>query len=360
MIKYYFLSYYRKYGFLGSVLLLAAVSSITLGIFITYKFLITISDSLRTISPGEKIETAETSMVSDFFGGVVGTIWSFAGVILFFLALRLQSKELGLQIQELKNTREVFSIQQFENTFFNLLKTQNDIKLSVELTERKLISLREGMGENLYRSNQVFDFIKSKLFENYNHFKQNIEVYNSKKDSPDFETYKSQLQSYFDFEDFEDLEDEFGITKIAYSKTFKEYHNQLSHYFRNLYHILRYVKENEDRELGMLSHDYFTGSQISIRINNNDIGYEQVKKKYRRYSDFIQAQMSGSELFLLFYNALFFPKMENLVQYYELVKNLSIDDMLNSSHTDFYCEYVYKLEKIPAITFKSRKEILGN
>ncbi|WP_258103129.1 putative phage abortive infection protein [Marinoscillum sp. MHG1-6] len=68
------------------------------------------------------------SMLGEFFGGAVGSIWSLAGIILFYLALIYQRKELELQREELLETRHILAsqsrtieIQQFENTFFQLL-----------------------------------------------------------------------------------------------------------------------------------------------------------------------------------------------------------------------------------------------
>lgn len=46
------------------------------------------------------LDLQTASSVGDFMGGVVGAIWSFTGVLLFFLAIRLQSQELSLQRQE--------------------------------------------------------------------------------------------------------------------------------------------------------------------------------------------------------------------------------------------------------------------
>ena len=58
------------------------------------------------------------SKIGDFLGGVVGTIWSLAGILLFFLALRLQRKDLSQQIEfqqnELKEQRNVLILQQKE------------------------------------------------------------------------------------------------------------------------------------------------------------------------------------------------------------------------------------------------------
>jgi len=71
--------------------------------------------------------------------GVVNALFSglaLAGVI---FTIFLQSKELSLQRDELKQTRSVFEKQQFESTFFQLLKLQqsNLNEIDIHLTTRK-------------------------------------------------------------------------------------------------------------------------------------------------------------------------------------------------------------------------------
>jgi len=69
--------------------------------------------------------------------------------------------------------------------------------------------------------------------------------------------------------------------------------------------------------------------------------------------------MSNTELLLLFYNALFFPKAKKLVQYYDLIENLNIDDLLfPDTDIDYYNEYTDKMEIIPKSSLKSRDEIM--
>ncbi|WP_186170783.1 putative phage abortive infection protein [Vibrio chagasii] len=101
------------------------------------------------IDTGSKIDNGKFGTFGDFFGGVFGSIWSLAGVILFYLALKeqrtdfktnsnalikqvealeIQTEEFKLQREELTQTRNVFieqslilKQQRFENTYFSLL-----------------------------------------------------------------------------------------------------------------------------------------------------------------------------------------------------------------------------------------------
>lgn len=144
------------------------------GIIVTYIFISKLSTTVSLVNSGEQIDQQLTGVIGDFIGGIVGTIWSFAGVILFFLALRLQSKELSLQLEELKDTREVFKTQRFENTFFNLLKNQNEIRLSTELKETNFNHQTQENENTYFRGYSAFEEIKAYMFRAKENMDTNI------------------------------------------------------------------------------------------------------------------------------------------------------------------------------------------
>lgn len=361
---------YQKYGFWGILLMIVAIFSICAGIIVTIIFIQKISLLYSIVKPGEKIDLNSTGMVGDFFGGVVGTIWSFAGVLLFFLALRLQSKELNLQIRELKDTREVFTTQQFENTFFNLLKTQQEIRQNLECDEivnHFIINDVDCSNAKHYKSYLVFEYIKKYMINQHFNlsttFRELIELQSQNPKNEQIEVHinniSKKLKIEFNVEDYEKLSNSKTVAKTIYVKVFNNFHNQLGHYFRNLYHILNYLMENEKAESSQLIWDELRGIKHSILINGKSIEKENIKRKYKKYSEFVQAQMSGDELFLLFYNGLFFPKMKKILHHYDFLENLSSDDLLNSKEDiKFYMEYTANGDKMNEIRFKSRKQIL--
>ncbi len=107
-------------AFLGS----GAVLAILTGFGIIFFFF----SSIKNIDLATQEGIESLSTLGEFFGGTVGTIWALAGVILFYLALIYQRRELELQRDELLETRAILNhqsmtieIQQFENTFFQLL-----------------------------------------------------------------------------------------------------------------------------------------------------------------------------------------------------------------------------------------------
>ena len=364
MIKYFILRVTRKYGIMGILLLAISIISIFIGLYIIIQFSLTLSTSFTIAKDASKIDTKTTQLAADYMSGVVGTIWSFAGVILFFLALRLQSKELSLQLQELKDTREVFSTQQFENTFFNLLKKQNDIRQGIDYQVDNYNDYGAKTNPTIYNSQTAFSEIKKFMFsvkENLSKNLSKVEVFLADAENTEEEKTKflKQFETIYSIEYYHFLANPELSSKVVYKETFDKFHNQLGHYFRNLYHILLYLKESEENEIGLLLRDQLLGKKISIMINEKDIEIRRIKKKFSKYSDFVQAQMSATELFLLFYNSLFFSKMKKLVQYYQIVGNLSSDDLLYPEQDNLlYPEIKDKEELIQKLELTTRNQTL--
>lgn len=98
--------------------------------------------SVRYVDFSTEAGLGSLSSIGEFFGGTVGTIWALAGVILFYLALIYQRRELELQREELLETRKILDrqsqtieIQQFENTFFQLLEFHLEASRRIEAQE---------------------------------------------------------------------------------------------------------------------------------------------------------------------------------------------------------------------------------
>jgi hypothetical protein len=90
----------------------------------------------------------------------------------------------------------------------------------------------------------------------------------------------------------------------AYELTFEQYQGDLSHYFRTLYTILRYIDESSIED----------------------------KKKYIRI---LRAQLSAYELSLLFYNCLSSHGKDNhkpLLERYAILKNVNTNLLIKSYH----------------------------
>lgn len=330
-------------------------------------------------------EFEKTGQIGDFAGGFIGAIWSLAGVILFYSALKLQretldkqgdeivlqtsalktqkeamdlqNEELELTRQELKSTREVFSTQLFENHFFSLLEAQRDIVARATINETQIASLKikvrkkknkfQGVDffQRLYQ--ELIDLYKIDQVENTSGMitinneilGRNIDlIKNSKEENALLRTFNIYWLFFFDYQSY------------------------LGHYFRHLYHILKYIWRMEKRELDLLSPDIFGpgdfiksfGEKYETKYlaNRQDAppnlileekDYYDIRKKYDQYAAVIQAQMSIPELGILFYNALCFPKMYKLVRRYDLLNNLTEDQLIDpENHKGFYGEGTIK------------------
>ena len=108
----------------ANILAVCALVSVGLGLYLCYIFLQKFNGMEESIWENHTL----LGMAGEFIGGTVGSIWALAGVILFFLALIYQKRELVLQRIELHESRKIMqsqsrtiAIQQFENTFFQLL-----------------------------------------------------------------------------------------------------------------------------------------------------------------------------------------------------------------------------------------------
>ncbi|MFA6199664.1 MAG: putative phage abortive infection protein [Bacteroidales bacterium] len=206
--------------------------------------------------------------ISALFSG-----FAFAGVI---FTIVLQSKELKLQRKELEDTRvelqgqkeaiqkqnELFDRQRFENTFFNLLQ---NLASFVESSEYKSL-------DKIYKGINSFDQMLCNL------------------DLNNWKGYKgtSVLISEFKVDEIKDAEELYN--------SFSSNHKNLCLYFRMLYRIIKFVDESELTD------------------------YE----KYQ-YTSFVRAQLSNSQLSLLFYNSTLgigIEKFKPLVETWVLLKNI--------------------------------------
>ena len=121
----------------ANTLAFLALVIIGFGLYLGYAFFTRIESS----NPTFWTDYNTLGVVGEFLGGTVGSIWALAGVILFFLALIYQKRELALQRIELHENRKIMqsqsrtiAIQQFENTFFQLLNFHINAASQIRMT----------------------------------------------------------------------------------------------------------------------------------------------------------------------------------------------------------------------------------
>lgn len=247
------------------------------------------------IDKTQKINSSKFGDFGSFISGAVGALWSLVGVILFYITLRLQRRELSLQRDELELTRgelqgqkdqmiqQNYTLrnQQFENTFFQLLSLYGSIVNSLDLRNSSKTVIHSGR--------DCFESFYKKMGE----FLLNIVRANGKLSI-----------------------DQASIEEVinAYEKLYNTERSNMSHYFRTVYHIFKF-------------------------IDRADI---QDKKQYISIT---RAQLSSYEQVLIFYNCLHrngVEKFKPLIEKYAILKNIDSNLLINKNHLDSYNKGAYK------------------
>lgn len=229
--------------------------------------------------------------LGDYLSGSVASAWSLAGLFFIYVAFIGQK-------------------QQLINQQIEILYSQAEIKA----TRFEL----EGQKEQLVEQNktlrqQRFENTFFQLINNHNSIVDSIDL---RKWSPKTNSYSISSQGRDCFEVFykrikSECKNDFTIknTLDAYMLFYNQNQADLGHYFRNMYHILKLIKET----------DFITNK--------------------KRYSSLLRAQLSSYELVLLFYNTLGVygvEKFKPLIEEYSFLKNLDWNLIFDSTHIDEY------------------------
>lgn len=102
-------------------LIFLAFISVISGAIVFVVFMINLSKEYTVT--GAKIILDKTGQVGDFIGGVIGSIWALTGVLLFYAALRIQTKELA-------ENRKHFQLSRLTDIIFKQLDLFNS-RLSI-------------------------------------------------------------------------------------------------------------------------------------------------------------------------------------------------------------------------------------
>lgn len=228
------------------------------------------------------------SLLSDHFGAVDALFAGLAFVGLIF-AILLQSEELALQRGELELTRneikgqkeqlelqnKTLFKQSLENTFFQLLRLHIEIVSAIDLTDIHTKS------------------VKSKGRDCFNEF------------------YNQLRKDYAQVE--HDTPDESTRIEQAYGRFFARNQADLGHYFRNLYHVLKFVSE--------------------LPLDNKQF-----------YVNLVVAQLSSHELAMLFYNCLSEygrKRFKPIIERFGVLENMSTKLLLAQDHLSLYERTAY-------------------
>jgi hypothetical protein len=224
----------------------------------------------------------ELGTVGDWVGGTSAPLLSLAGFFLVLAAFYAQQAELTLTRREMKHTRQEFKAQnstlkrqRFENTFFNLLQNHHQIV--------------DSLGRGSARGRQ-------KIYDVYNHLF----------------TMRHQILENQERGQYKSVGRDLIHLLVVVPAVFDEADEDLGHYFRNLYHLVRLVDSSP-----LLSDQ------------------ERVL-----YSRIIRAQLSAREQVLLFYNAMIdgrgHPKFRELIDRHDLLQHLQPQLLLERSDEQRY------------------------
>ncbi len=230
--------------------------------------------------------------LGDFIGGIIGSAWALIGVILFYLALKEQRndiktnrKALGKQIEALEMQTNEFSLQKEE-----LSLTRNVFKEQTNTLKK-----------------QQFESTFFNMLNLYNHIVSNISNNNGQDQEDLFEKFSRELINLSSV--IQDPIKNHFIVLNAYKKLFYKKKTEISHYFRIVYRIMRFIELSS--------------------INEED---------KQSYSKIVRSQFSEKELLILYYNShfIFGKKFVPIALKYNLFKHLPDDSKVefNNFHSE--------------------------
>ena len=267
-------------------------------------------------------DAAVRGQFGDKFGAINALFsgFAFAGIIFTIF----------LQRRDLAETRDAMSHERFDNTFFQLLNVHISITEKIGVIGNTGKQAFETFNEHLKSSDPDFHIFCALQKLTRDQVRKIIdEKIVSKKIYPTLddadvtnltESLKIGVSSFNNYlDDAMHMHEE--KIKIAYTKSASQYIDHFSHYFRNLYHILKFIEES---------------NLISIAEKN-------------RYSRFVRSQLSDVELVSLFYNSmspielpgrsdmeLGHPKMGKLLTRFDILQNMSPRSLIHPIHNQIY------------------------
>ncbi|RBQ28398.1 putative phage abortive infection protein [Aliarcobacter vitoriensis] len=237
----------------------------------------------------------------DFFGGMINPLLTFCTFMALLMTIILQQKELSLTREELSETKQAtkdsaealreqsnsIKLQNFENTFFNMIRLHNEIVNNLRFGNHFIDYVSETEVINGFPHDTIkFDLIKRNNESNTSIFgRDSIEKICNNID--DFIENKSKTNSF----------NKNRKPTLIYDLIHQCYSDIIGHYFGNIYQILKFISTNE------------------------------IEDK-RKYSDLFRAQFSSKELKLLFYHcsaSIGSTRFKLLIEEFEFLEHLNIE-----------------------------------
>lgn len=195
----------------------------------------------------------------------------------------LSFSSIMILIGTIKIQKEDSDFRKFENTFFNL----------IDFNHRIVNAFKYEYDGNNYEGRACFELIYTE-FKSRNIMKEDVGILQIV-DGSSYRDVNRAIQN-------------------AYEEYFDQVEDKLGHYFRNLYHIFKFIDSRKE-------------------ICDEDKMY---------YASLVRAQLSTYELLLIFYNVMSKygrDKFKPLVLKYEILQNMNVDKLINKRHIDVFQRY---------------------
>ncbi len=320
-------------------------------------------------------DIAKRGQFGDQFGAINALFsgLAFAGIVVsLFLQRRdlsLQRRDLKMQRVELQKSREEFEQQNFQSMFFGLMKHQQELLINptAQISYLKLYSVYDvqqwaGSGHDLFRVLKkqlmlICEALEHEKYESWtaefaNELGERITEgnnYTGGEYDDSKELHFANVAYTINYYEIKLVwwQKAQTMTKVerhrlAYSILLQKFNFILSPYFRHLYHILKYLKASKEEQLTKLE------TRPKDEKSNTANDQKEIRKQFKSFADFFQAQLSPQVLFLLFHNVLCFEEyLVPLVKEFEVLENLDEEDLGG-----------IKSGEVHGLTFKSRKNLI--
>lgn len=239
-----------------------------------------------------------TGWIGDTLGGITAPFIGFVNIVLLIWTLR---KQIEFNKEQLKTQRN----EQFKAAFFQMLQTQRELLHEVNGTflSRNMkgnvvggkVSGLDYFHDAGLELKTLFDVLDGKINDG-------VIISNIKNK---YGITEALLCDYSKADNEKQME-------IAYRQFFGT-HFELGHYFRHLYHILKFISnEKENAMLGVY----------------DDQEKSDIKKRYKGYADLLQATLSAEELRIAYYNCVAFENAKKLFIEFQFVENLTRGNLI--------------------------------
>ena len=198
----------------------------------------------------------------------------------------------------------------FAGVIYAILLQQKELALQRKALEATEVEIR-GQKEQLQAQNQT---LQKQNFESS--FFQLLTMHSEIVNSLAIKNIDSSGRQCFDWI-IENLRPRPKMVEGDYNEVFSQYQPYVSHYFRHLYHIIKFIDDS--------------------------IHFPKEFEEKKRYTDFVRAQLSNNELSLLFYLGLSDPGTEfkGLVEKYALFENIPSKVLIDEEPRKLYAPSAY-------------------